>query len=243
MNTPFLPCLSIRVITFAVRLRSIGPQFIGAFLFVVLLTGCSTVIQPTYKPGANAQAAPATGRIALRVVDKIENTAPLPKQIAAGKRTAEIWYVGLTAPDVTLIDTGDQMVSPNGPLRLDAPPATVMHRIFKEALERGGLRVEEAAPAVLEVQLRRLEIVSGTKAGDFKVKIFGNILQDVSLRHNGMDVQTTILEQEEFGGGLVMTRGEFESFASKLLSQAAEHSLGNKTLAPVLNQLRQAKDH
>jgi hypothetical protein len=215
---------------------------LGAFLVLILLTGCSTVIAPAYTPGANAKAAPVTGRISLRVVDKIENTAPLPKKIAEGGRTAEIWYVGLAAPDITLINKGEQMVSPNGPYRLDAPPATVVHRIFKEALERRGLRVEETAPSVLEVRLRRLEIISGNKEGEFKVKIFGNVLQDVSLRVDGMAVQTTVVEQEEFGGGLMMTRGELESFAAKVLSQAAEHTLVNKTLEPGLNQLRMAKE-
>jgi hypothetical protein len=218
-------------------------HLIAVSLLMVLLTGCSTVLQPTYKPGANTTAAPSMGRISLRVIDNIQNTAPLPKRIAEGGRTAEIWYVGLTAPDITLINTGQQMVTPNGPYRLDAPPASVMHRIFKESLERSGLRVEETAPSTLEVKLQRVEIISGTKAGDLKVKIFGNLLQQVSLHHNGTTVQTTILEQEEFGGGIVMTRGEMESFAAKLLSQAAEHSLASKNLEPVLTQLRQTKEH
>lgn len=207
---------------------------------IVLLAGCSTTIHPTYKPGAGAKAAPAGGRIALRVVDKIQNTAPLPKQIADGVRTPKVYIGGFNGP-IIMVNPNEQMVTPNGPYRLDAPPAEVAHRIFKAALERGGLRVEDGAPTVLEVRLLRLEILSGTKAGELKVKIFGNVLQEASLHHNGATQETTILEQTEFDGGLMMAAGELGSFASQLLSHAAENTLIDEKLSPILDQLRQAK--
>ncbi len=219
---------------------------LGALVLTSLLalTGCSTTVRPTYAPTVGAKSRPVSGGIALRVVDKIENTAPLTRQVTARERVAKIAVFGLllgsTMKDV---DTGQQMISEQGPYKLDAPPAVVAHRVFAAALEREGIRVVDNAPDKLEVQLLRFETVLGTRRGETKVKTIGHLLLHASLQRAGQSLaETTILELNEYDAGLAMTGAELGTFVSASLSKAAEHALSDEKLSPILEQLRQRKE-
>jgi hypothetical protein len=206
-----------------------------------LLVGCGGgTIHPAYKPSAILKQMPASGNISLRVVDKIENTAPLAQQVSASSRAAKVVvFGGVLGGSMRDVDTGQQLVSAEGPHKLDATPAIVAHRVFKAALERSGFRVVDNAPDVLEVQLLRLEIIVTTKKGEYQMKIAGNVLHQASLQRGGQSFgETKILEQGDYNAGLVLSFSELEAFVSELLSKAAEHALVDEKLTPTLNQLR-----
>lgn len=209
-----------------------------ALAFASLLTGCTTMtLHPVYQPSEKVQALPASGIITLRVLDKIDNSAPLARQLSLYERIS----VALDSPFAGAavshtVDTGQLLVSEAGPYKLDEPAAVMAARLFREALGRSGLSVVDDAPDVLELQLLRFEFILGTRYGETKMNVFSTVLLKAAVRHSDQLVaETTVLEQGEQGFGLIMTAGDIEGFVSKTLSRAAERTVRDEQFAGALN--------
>lgn len=226
------------------HLRPVRPGNVVALALasMLALVGCSstTTIHPTYKPGAPAGQSATSGNLALRIVDKIDNKAPLAHQTTGLERSAKIAVFGPVFGSMMQdVDTGQLLVSETGPYKLDETPAIVSQRVFRDALARRGLRLVDGGEDVLEIQLLRFEYVLGTRKGESKVKAIANLLLRASFQRRGeLLTETSVLEQGEKSFGWAMTPGDIEAFVSETLSKAAEHTLSDEKLSSIFNQSR-----
>jgi len=201
--------------------------FAGIFAFA----GCSANIRPEYKPRGLIHPGPKINEIGVKVIDSIDNTAPLAHQVQGLEHAKYILAFGAIGAGVThTVDTGQLVVSDAGPYRLMESPSLVVEHIFEDALTQNGFRVNDASQVLLEVKLLRFEFPMDTKRGETTVKIKGTILLQVTLSRNSKDIaKYAVLETDSYNAGLAMTGDEVENFVAEIISLAVEHTLTNQS--------------
>jgi hypothetical protein len=197
----------------------------------VAVTGCSSTvtIHPKYASVSPAVTQQNSGTVALRIIDHIDNTAPLAHQIK-GLEHLRPSNMGLLGSHT--LDNGQLFLSPKGPYKLDADPEIVVRRIFTAALLENGVQVADGAPNILEVEMLRMEFALASKPGDSHVKLSANILFRPALRREARtEAETAVLRQEEKEFGFLMTNGAFERYVSEVLSRAVDQTLNDPRFA------------
>lgn len=195
--------------------RSVVSKVVALAFAVVLTAGCSSPqLVVAYSPQGILDAAQRAGvPVALTVVDRIHNTAPLAASNILGvQRTA----------------LGAQIICDTCVYQLAKPPVEVVRLIVGDVFARQGTPLASAAAKKVEVQVHQFEFYLSKNSEGHGFQAEGKVgLKVIVAGPDGVSVERFLTETGSFSSEAIVSPGDMQEFVSRTVSAAIERVLSD----------------
>lgn len=202
--------------------RSVVWKIVALAFAVTLSAGCSSMyLSVAYSPqGILADTHRPGEPIALTVVDRIHNTAPLS--------TLRIMGIQRTAP-------GAQLICDTCTYQFATPPVELVRQIVGEVLARQGTPLASAAVKRAEVQIHQFEFYLTKGANGVGLQVEGRVgLELILTAPEGVVVDRSLIEAAATDPDSSVGVGDLQDLVSRTVSAAVERVLSDPKMFSAL---------